>query len=136
MTIPASLPPLSQGDATGCRELAIDRLDVLKYASAAQDWVRVHWDHPGMLEQGYPDIIVHGWLLGAHMCRMVLEWTGPHYARVSSYALRYHQPAFPGTLKFEAHVASTQPKALLIEATLHNAEGRLLTTLEATVSQE
>ena len=50
-------------------EVEIDRADLIRYAGAADDYVRQHWDHPFMIASGYPDVVVHGWLTFAHMCR-------------------------------------------------------------------
>jgi acyl dehydratase len=78
--------------------IEIDRLALVKYAGASGDFMPQHWDHPFMTGQGYPDVVVHGWLTFAHMCRAVTDWA-PADVRIESYAVRYHRPMHPGLLK-------------------------------------
>jgi acyl dehydratase len=51
-----------------------------------------------MMASGYPDVIVHGWLTMAHMCRVATAafpagWT------TSSYTVRYLGALHPGLLR-------------------------------------
>jgi acyl dehydratase len=89
---------IAPGDEVPELTVEIDRLDVVKYAGAADDYVRVHWDHPFVTAQGYPDVIVHGWLSYAHMCRAVTDWISPRLATFAKYGVRYQRPLHPGAL--------------------------------------
>lgn len=78
-------------------DVTIDREALVRYAGASDDYVRQHWDHAFMLECGYPDVLAHGWLTLAHMCRVATDWA-PHDAEVARFAVRYHTPLYPGLL--------------------------------------
>lgn len=101
----------------------IDRLALIQYAGAADDYVRQHWDHPFMTAQGYPDVIGHGWLTFAHMCRLVTDWAPPHVARIVRYAVRYQRPFHPGTLHVIGHVTQAGPASTEISLTAHTSAG-------------
>lgn len=81
----------------------VDREALVRYAGASDDYVRQHWDHAFMIENGYPDVLAHGWLSMAHMCRVVTDWA-PRDAEIGGYAVRYHQPLYPGALRCGAQV--------------------------------
>jgi len=82
-----NLPPL---------EVTITRADLVRYAGAADDYVAQHWDQPMMLAAGFDDVVVHGWLGFAHMCRCVTNWAAPTVATIDSYRVRYLRPLYPG----------------------------------------
>lgn len=106
MTRIASLAAIMAGAELPPLEVVIDREAIVRYAGAADDYVRQHWDHPYMIGEGYPDVIVHGWLTFAHMCRVVTDWAPPQ-AGIARYAVRYHRPMHPGLLRCGGTVAST-----------------------------
>jgi len=81
------LPPL---------DVIIARADLVRYAGAADDYVAQHWDQPMMLAAGFDDVVVHGWLCFAHMCRCVTNWAVPTVATIDSYRIRYLRPLYPG----------------------------------------
>jgi hydroxyacyl-ACP dehydratase HTD2-like protein with hotdog domain len=49
-----------------------------------------------MLAAGFDDVVVHGWLCFAHMCRCVTNWAVPTVATIDSYRIRYLRPLYPG----------------------------------------
>src|ERR1700712_3046386 len=98
MSLPETFADIPVGFQIPAVELDVDRLALVKYAGAADDYVRQHWDHPFMIGQGYPDVIGHGWLSFAHMCRAVTDWAPPSLAAITRYAVRYHRPFHPGRL--------------------------------------
>ncbi|MDO7842290.1 MaoC/PaaZ C-terminal domain-containing protein [Sphingomonas immobilis] len=108
--------------------LEVDRLALVKYAGAADDYVRQHWDHPFMIEQGYPDVIGHGWLSFAHMCRVVTDWAPPAQATIARYAVRYHRPFHPGVLTCGATVDSVGPGRIDLSLWARAADGTVLAT--------
>jgi len=71
---------IETGEALPVLQTDITREDLVRYAGGADDYVRQHWDHPFMIESGFPDVIVHGWLTFAHMCRAVEAWLTPEEA--------------------------------------------------------
>jgi len=77
----------------------ISRQDLVKYAGASDDYMPQHWDHPYMTGQGYSDVVVHGWLTFAHMCRAVTDWAAPDIAVIAGFAVRYHKTQHPGLLE-------------------------------------
>lgn len=118
------LPPLT---------VAIDRLALIRYAGAADDYVRQHWDHPFMIAQGYPDVIGHGWLTFAHMSRAVTDWAPPDRAVIAGFAVRYHKPFHPGTLFCGGTVSSVADGRAQVALWSRNAAGTLLASGTATL---
>ena len=86
------------GMALPVMRLNIERRDLVRYAGASDDYVRLHWDLDFTQQQGFPDVIVHGWLTCAHMLRAVSDWVTPDVAAIASYRIRYHSPLYPGLL--------------------------------------
>lgn len=124
----ASLAALAAGDEIPELEVEVDRLALIKYAGAADDYVRQHWDYPFMIAEGYPDVIGHGWLTFAHMCRAVTNWAPPAVARMGRYAVRYHKPFHPGTLICGGAVTSADVEGVELAIWGRNAGGELLAT--------
>jgi len=83
------LPPLN---------VTITRADLVRYAGASDDYVPQHWDQQMMLAAGFDDVVVHGWLCFAHMCRCVTNWAVPTVATIDSYRIRYLRPLYPGLI--------------------------------------
>ncbi len=133
-----SLPDLFAGIAVGFAipqvALEVDRLALVKYAGAADDYVRQHWDHPFMIAQGYPDVIGHGWLTFAHMCRAVTDWAPPSRATITRYAVRYHKPFHPGRLTCGGTVDSVEHDRLTVAVWAKDAGGSLLATGHVTIT--
>jgi acyl dehydratase len=115
-------------------ELEVDRLALVKYAGAADDYVRQHWDHPFMIAQGYPDVITHGWLSFAHMCRAVTDWAPPARATITRYAVRYHKPFHPGRLICGGTVESIEDEQLTVALWARNIAHVVLATGSITIA--
>jgi acyl dehydratase len=88
----------------------IDRAALIRYAGASDDYMPQHWDHPYMVGQGYTDVVVHGWLTMAHMCRAVSRWVPLQLATIRHYSVRYNRPLHPGTLRCGGAVKVTDGK--------------------------
>lgn len=73
-------------------------VDLVKFASVAEDFSRQHWDQPYMASLGFPDVIVHGWLTLTYMCQAVTACLPPEAARIIRYDARHLLPAFPGDM--------------------------------------
>lgn len=128
------------GDAVAGQALApltveINRLALIRYAGAADDYVRQHWDHPFMIDQGYSDVIAHGWLTCAHMCRVVTNWAPPAVATIAHFAVRYVRPFHPGTLMCGGEVLAVADGAVTVDLWGKGAEGVIVARATAKVQQ-
>jgi acyl dehydratase len=121
-------PRIMAGDAVPPLTVTIDRLALIKYAGAADDYVREHWDHPYVVAKGYPDVIVHGWLTYAHMCRAVTDWISPRLATFVRYGVRYHRPLHPGTLVCGGRVVQVSDDAIELALWGRNGAGEQVAT--------
>ena len=113
------------GDELPPIELSIDRESLVRYAGASDDYVRQHWDHAFMIANGYPDVLTHGWLTFAHMCRVVTDWA-PADAAIARYAVRYHQPLYPGRLRCGGRVDSVEGDTVDLSLWGRNADDQLV----------
>jgi acyl dehydratase len=74
----------------------VERLDLVRYAGASDDYVHLHWDLPRVQAEGFPDVLIHGWLTFSWMCRTVSAWAPREIAEPLEYSVRYLLPMFPG----------------------------------------
>jgi acyl dehydratase len=51
-------------------------MQLVKYASASNDYYQIHYDKDFALDNGLPGIIVHGWLALSFLGQMVTDWLG------------------------------------------------------------
>jgi acyl dehydratase len=110
----------------------IDREALVRYAGASDDYVRQHWDYAFMIENGYPDVLAHGWLTMAHMCRVVTDWA-PHDAGIAGYAVRYHQPLYPGALRCGGEVERVEGDKAMLALWGRNAAGETVASAALTL---
>lgn len=115
------------------RSLEITREDLVRYAGGADDYVRQHWDHPFMIESGFPDVVVHGWLTFAHICRTLEAWLPPSKWAIASYAVRYVRTTYPGTITMGGEVVGVDASGTALSLWSKNAEGEVTTTAQVTV---
>ncbi len=117
----------------------VDRLGLVKYAGASDDYTYVHWDHPRMIAEGYPDVVVHGWLTFAFMCRAVTEWAPAEVADVRAYSVRYRRPTFPGAVTCGGRVTARRREGgvELVDLDLwsRDADGQITTTATMTLAE-
>ena len=112
-------------------EVVFTRETLVRYAGAADDYVRQHWDHPYMIESGFPDVVVHGWLTFAHACRVVTEWLPPPEWAIAGYDVRYRRPTYPGLHTCGGRVSAARDDGVDILLWVKDASGQI--TTEATV---
>lgn len=105
----------NQGDVVPTLSVQITRADLVRYAGASDDYVRQHWDHPFMIDSGFPDVIVHGWLTFAHMCRAVTEWLPPDHWQIADFDVRYIQPTYPGSILCGGEVVAVDANGVRLE---------------------
>ncbi|CAN5356933.1 hypothetical protein BH10PSE13_BH10PSE13_04760 [soil metagenome] len=135
MADPSDFAALLPGDVIPPVELLVDRLALVRYAGAADDYVAQHWDHPFMTGQGYPDVIVHGWLTSAHMCRAVTDWMPPDVAHIGAFAVRYRLPLFPGMLRCGGEVVEADAGQAKLALWARNAGGDTVATASMTLER-
>lgn len=133
---PAALPALAAGQEIPVLETAIDRAALVRYAGASDDYTYVHWDQPRMLAEGHPDVVVHGWLTFAYMCQTVTSWAPPELADITSYAVRYRRPSFPGRLICGGQVTAVREAdgARFVDLELWSKDGEGAVTTTATMT--
>jgi acyl dehydratase len=82
----------------------IDRLQLIKFAGAVDDYAAPHWDHLYMVQNGFSGVIVHGWLTFSVMCQAVSRWIPLELVDFKSLAVRYLKPNMPGVAHYGAKV--------------------------------
>ena len=124
-----TLPPLEE---------IIDRLTLVKYAGASDDYAYQHWDHSKMTGLGFPDVVAHGWLTFGYMCRMVTDWASPEIADIGNFAVRYRRPSYPGKVLCEGRVTRIREEDgkqfADLELTARNEAGEVTTTATMTLA--
>jgi acyl dehydratase len=124
---------IETGEALPLLQTDITREDLVRYAGGADDYVRQHWDHPFMIESGFPDVVVHGWLTFAHMCRAVEAWLTPEEARIAQFSVRYLAPTYPGPLSCGGEVVSRQCDSIIVGLWASDVHGNRTTRAEMTL---
>lgn len=90
MTLP-SYDAVSVGDALPALEVAIERMDLVRYAGASGDFNIIHWNDRVATEVGLPGVIAHGMLTMAQAGRIVTDWVGDPGA-VEEFGVRFTRP--------------------------------------------
>lgn len=109
-------------------EVEIARADLIRYAGASDDYVRQHWDHPFMIDSGFPDVVVHGWLTFAHMCRAVTDWLPPDEWKIADFTVRYLQPTYPGAINCGGEVTGVDDEIVHLSLWAKAASGAVTTS--------
>lgn len=118
------------GEQLPLLHIVITRQDLVRYAGGADDYVRQHWDHPFMIESGFPDVVVHGWLTFAHMCRAVEAWLPPEEARIAGFSVHYRAPTYPGSLSCGGTVVARDRETIMLDLWARDAVGATTTAAE------
>jgi acyl dehydratase len=119
MREPSELPELT---------VSIARVDLVRYAGAANDYLPQHWDQDKMRGDGFPDVVVHGWLGCAHLCRAATAVLTPDRWMLTRTAVRYHRPVFPGDIRCGGTVAAREDGSREVTGWIKDAEGSVVTT--------
>jgi len=127
----AAFPDLAPGQVLPELALAISRADLIRFAGAADDYIPQHWDHPMMVAAGFDDVIVHGWLCIAHMCRCVTDWARPSVAQIAAYEVTYRRPLYPGPLTCGGTVTEAGPQRAVLELWARDGSGQTVTRATA-----
>ena len=70
---------------------------LVRYAGAAHDFARIHYDHAHAVSRGFDGVIVHGLLKAAFLGQLVTTWCGPG-AWVRRFGVQYRRVDFPAQL--------------------------------------
>jgi acyl dehydratase len=110
---------------------------LVRYAAAAHDFARIHYDDAYARQRGFDGVIVHGLLKAGFLGQLVTAWCGPH-AWVRRFAVQYRRVDFPaqpiichGTVT-DKHFTDGLPSVDL-ELWTENARQELTTKGTATV---
>jgi acyl dehydratase len=85
-------------------ERTIDRVQLVKFAGAVDDYAAPHWDHLYMVQNGFSGVIVHGWLTFSVMCQAVSRWIPLELVDFKGFAVRYLKPNMPGVAHYGGQV--------------------------------
>ena len=77
-------------------EFEATRETLVRYAGASDDYVYLHWDQERVKSEGFPDVVVHGWLTAAWIARAAQSVFPPDQADIRDFAIRYRRTSHPG----------------------------------------
>jgi acyl dehydratase len=117
--LPSSLPDL---------ETEISRLDLVRYAGAANDYLPQHWDQAMMRSQGFPDVVVHGWLGFAILIRAATQVFAPDRWTLCAYSVRYHHAIYPGEICCGGDIRQSDSGRFEVSGWTRNSAGVTVTT--------
>jgi acyl dehydratase len=110
---------------------------LVRYAGAASDYARIHYDAGHAVERGFDGVIVHGLLKAGFLAQLVTTWCGPG-AWVKRFSAQYRRVDRPGRpLICQAKVTGKRADGdcLLVDLDVwtEDAERRVTTKGTATV---
>lgn len=123
---------MAPGDTLTELRFEITRQDLVRYAGAANDYLPQHWDRPTMQDQGFADVVVHGWLGCAHLVRAASQLFLPDRWNLARYAVRYREPLYPGEICCGGTVIAAAAHCCEVSGWIKNAGGNTVTTAEFT----
>lgn len=116
------------GDALPEMRCNITRQDLVRYAGAANDYLPQHWDQAMMQDQGFADVLVHGWLGAAHLARLITSALTPESWTLNRYSVRYRKPLYPGAICCGGTIINLQDNGIEIDGWIKNSTGETVTT--------
>jgi acyl dehydratase len=69
----------------------VQRVNLIKYAGASEDFNVIHWNERVARAVGLPNVIAHGMFTMAQAARVVTDWVGDPGA-VLEYGVRFSSP--------------------------------------------
>ncbi len=108
---------------------------LVRYAGAAADPARIHYDEAAARARGFDGVIVHGLLKAAFLGELLTTWCGEE-AWVQRFATQYRGVDFPGRpLVCRARVTATDGRTRVVEVDMwtENLDGQVTTRGSATV---
>jgi acyl dehydratase len=109
---------------------------LVRYAGASDDYVYLHWDKVRVLEEGFSDVVIHGWLTFAYICRAVTNWAPPEVADVKGFAVRYLRTTHPGEVTCGGKVVAKRNDGRELDFAMwaKDQAGQVATTATVTVA--
>ncbi len=106
----------------------ITHRDLIRYAGAANDYLPQHWDRDMMRGDGFADVVVHGWLGCAHLCRAATAVFAPDRWVLDRYAVRYRRPLHPGPVVCGGRLVACDGETREVSGWIRDAGGATVTT--------
>jgi hydroxyacyl-ACP dehydratase HTD2-like protein with hotdog domain len=78
------------------RQVQPREVDLFMFSAVSWLTARIHFDRAYALSEGYPDVVVHGPLQGAHLSQVLSDTASSLGAELVSLDYRHHQPAYCG----------------------------------------
>ncbi len=127
------------GSTLPALEVAIGRVDLIRYAGASGDFNPIHWNERFATAVGLPDVIAHGMFTMAQGGRAVTEWAGDPGA-VVEYGVRMTRPVVVpddddgALLRIEGRVTEKlADRRVRVELTVTSAGAKVLGQARAVV---
>ncbi len=86
-----SYADIEVGQALPEQRFPLQRVNLVMYAGASNDFNPIHWNERFATSVGLPDVIAHGMLTMAVAARVVTDWVGDPGALVD-YGVRFSKP--------------------------------------------
>jgi acyl dehydratase len=132
MAAVSSIHDIRPGDVIPVLRKIVDRVDLVRYAGASDDYIYLHWDRQRVQDEGFPDVVVHGWLTFAYMCQAVGAWIPRELADMQSYSVRYLRTMHPGIVECSGRVLDVEQgesgRSIQLELWATDAEGQVTTS--------
>ena len=106
---------------------------IVRYCGAADDFSPQHWNPDEMRSLGFEDIIAHGWLTFAHMCRVAQAFAPPEAADITAYEVKYKRTVYAGEAVYGGSVTAVRGKETDLDLWAMNAAGEVSATATLTV---
>lgn len=110
---------------------------LVRYAGAADDYARLHYDEPYARWRGFPRVLVHGLFKAACLGQMLCDWAGPRawVQKMSTQYRHYDLPDHDLVCKGKVTGVFEREGSHFVEVEIwtENDEGRVTTTGKATV---
>jgi acyl dehydratase len=138
MTRPPGFDDIRVGDQLPALVRTPTTEQLVRYAGAAADPARIHFDEAEARRRGFDGVIVHGLLKAAFLGEVVTSWCGER-AWVKSFATQYRGVDYPGSpLVCRGAVTGTRiddgVPLVDLELWVENVEGATTTRGRATVA--
>jgi acyl dehydratase len=121
------------GDILPELQVRITNETIVRYCGAADDYSPQHWNPDEMRALGFQDIIAHGWLTFAHMCRVVQMWAPPEVADITAYEVNYKRTVYAGEARYGGSVVAVRTSDVDLDLWAQNAAGETMATATLTV---
>ncbi|GAA2000437.1 MaoC/PaaZ C-terminal domain-containing protein [Microbacterium ulmi] len=82
------------GDRIEPAAVTPSREDLVRYASASQDFAPLHYDESYAKSRGFDAVLVHGMLKAGYLGSLVSEWAAPDGV-IRRFSVRYLRPDYP-----------------------------------------